>query len=159
MQTFLPYPNFKRSLQILDYRRLGKQRVEALTLIHIIEGMTKNGDKPKGWVNHPITIMWNPFPEALKLYYNLSVQEWVSRGYKNNLHLFPISESSINYPDWFGYEPFHASHRSNLLRKDLLYYSKYGWNDNPDNPYLWRDRDEKWYTYDSERKNRIYIKI
>jgi len=29
MNTFLPYPDFVKSAQCLDYRRLGKQRVEA----------------------------------------------------------------------------------------------------------------------------------
>lgn len=29
MQTFLPYPDFKKSAQCLDYRRLGKQRVDS----------------------------------------------------------------------------------------------------------------------------------
>jgi hypothetical protein len=32
MQTFLPYPDFRESLESLDNKRLGKQRVEALQL-------------------------------------------------------------------------------------------------------------------------------
>ena len=35
MQTFLPYPDFKKSLQTLDYRRLGKQRIEAYQIIFL----------------------------------------------------------------------------------------------------------------------------
>jgi hypothetical protein len=38
---------------------------------------------------------------------------------------------------WFGYEPFHASHRSNLLRKDDDYYSAFGWTDPKDLKYVW----------------------
>jgi len=38
MQTFLPYPDFEASLRALDYRRLGKQRLEALQLIRAISG-------------------------------------------------------------------------------------------------------------------------
>jgi len=30
MQTFLPYADFKLSTRVLDYKRLGKQRVEAM---------------------------------------------------------------------------------------------------------------------------------
>ena len=37
MQTFLPYPNFADSLDCLDYRRLGKQRVEAFQIINALE--------------------------------------------------------------------------------------------------------------------------
>ena len=29
MQTFLPYPDFKKSAKCLDYKRLGKQRCES----------------------------------------------------------------------------------------------------------------------------------
>lgn len=34
MQTFLPYPGFAANAAVLDDRRLGKQRVEALELMH-----------------------------------------------------------------------------------------------------------------------------
>jgi len=30
VQTFLPYPDFKKSAECLDFRRLGKQRVDQL---------------------------------------------------------------------------------------------------------------------------------
>jgi len=33
MQTFLPYPDFAASSAVLDDRRLGKQRVEALQIV------------------------------------------------------------------------------------------------------------------------------
>ena len=38
MQTFLPYADFQRSAQVLDYKRLGKQRVEALQIHNIVSG-------------------------------------------------------------------------------------------------------------------------
>ena len=34
MQIFLPYKSFKKSAEVLDYQRLGKQRVEALQIIN-----------------------------------------------------------------------------------------------------------------------------
>jgi hypothetical protein len=49
MQTFLPVANFKESAKILDYRRLGKQRVEARQILNALQG------KSKGWANHPAT--------------------------------------------------------------------------------------------------------
>jgi hypothetical protein len=36
MQTFLPYRDFKQSFRILDWRRLGKQRVEAHQILNVI---------------------------------------------------------------------------------------------------------------------------
>jgi hypothetical protein len=47
MQTFLPYSSFEESARILDYRRLGKQRVEAWQILRSLDGITK------GWSNHP----------------------------------------------------------------------------------------------------------
>jgi len=38
MQTFLPYPDFAQSLRVLDSRRLGKQRLEAMQLLRAISG-------------------------------------------------------------------------------------------------------------------------
>ena len=37
MQTFLPDENYEESARILDWRRLGKQRVEGMQIINAIE--------------------------------------------------------------------------------------------------------------------------
>jgi len=129
MQTFLPYPDFKKSLQTLDYRRLGKQRVEAYQILRAI----KYGS---GWRHHPATKMWRNHVNALKLYHNLCIDEWVRRGYQNRMEKMKIT-GKISYPPWFGRENFHAAHRSNLLRKDAVFYGRYGWAEPPDLPYLW----------------------
>jgi hypothetical protein len=129
MQTFLPYPDLKKSLQVLDYRRLGKQRVEAYQIIRAL----KQGG---GWQNHPAVKMWRGHINALKLYYNYALDEWIDRGYKNKMEKMPI-HGKVVYPSWFGRNNFHAAHRSNLLRKDPFYYGKYNWQEAPDLPYLW----------------------
>ena len=41
MQTFLPYPDFTQSAKTLDYRRLGKQRVEAWQILNALRGVSK----------------------------------------------------------------------------------------------------------------------
>ena len=60
MQVFLPYPDFKLSLESLDDKRLGKQRVEAYQLVAGLEGRLTLTGKPysKGRVNHPISQMF-----------------------------------------------------------------------------------------------------
>jgi hypothetical protein len=40
-------------------------------------------------------------------------------------------------PPWWGDPAFHASHRSNLLRKDPVWYGQFGWAEPPDLPYVW----------------------
>jgi len=129
MQTFLPYPDFKKSLRALDYRRLGKQRVETYQIIRTI----KYGG---GYRNHPAVKMWRGHINALKLYYNISLDEWIGRGYRNNMQKMPI-RGRIAYPQWFGKNCFHAAHRSNLLRKDPVYYGKFDWKESSNLPYLW----------------------
>ena len=62
MQIFLPYKSFKKSAETLDFQRLGKQRVEALQIINIIEGNPRKDGLPyKGWINHPCIIMWRKY--------------------------------------------------------------------------------------------------
>ncbi len=41
MQTFLPHESFKKSFKVLDYRRLGKQRVEAHQVLNVLIGRTE----------------------------------------------------------------------------------------------------------------------
>jgi hypothetical protein len=132
MQTFLPYPSFLQTAKCLDYRRLGKQRVECKQIINILEGNSSSN----AWKNHPAVLIWKGYENALKVYTNIIISEWINRGYKNNMELY---ESDITYenPPWLNNESFHASHRSNLLRKDYSFYSKFNW-DEPDNlPYVW----------------------
>lgn len=40
-------------------------------------------------------------------------------------------------PWWLGDPGFHAGHRSNLLRKDPDHYSRFGWLEPDDLPYVW----------------------
>ena len=87
MQTFLPYESFEKSAKVLDWRRLGKQRVEGMQIINAI-----NNPNPQGWKNHPATIMWTPYVDALKHYTNVMIREWISRGYNNNMEFYDVDE-------------------------------------------------------------------
>jgi hypothetical protein len=130
MQTFLPYKSMGQSVRCLDYRRLGKQRVEAFQILNALSG------KSKGWTNHPATKMWRGFETALAFYKDLCIEEWVRRGYNNTMKQ-EASYGAIVLPKWMGDEDFHASHRSNLLKKDPEFYGKFGWTEATDLDYLW----------------------
>ena len=135
MQTFLPYADFRKTVKCLDYRRLGKQRVEAYQILKILNGETNR------WVNHPAVLMWRGYENALGLYMNHCILEWVSRGYNNNMRYATIVALDVVLPSWFGDENFHASHRSNLLRKNFEYYSQFGWNETSEMEYVWPVRN------------------
>jgi hypothetical protein len=157
MQTFLPYFDFRKSFEVLDTKRLGKQRVEAYQIISAITGRPRKDGKPyKGWVSHPCSIMWKDNVNALKHYFNVCVEVWIERGYKNTMEFEKI-DGEVILPDWIGFEPFHSSHRANLLKKDPEFYVKFGWIEDPTDPYLWLDDTNKWYKQHSGEKNREYL--
>lgn len=130
MQTFLPLPSFRPSVSVLDTKRLGKQRVECVQILNALEG------RSRGWVNHPATRMWRGYERALRQYLRACILEWVSRGYQNTIPL-PERDDCCPMPPWLGNPEFHASHRSNLLRKDPAYYGAAGWTEPHDLPYVW----------------------
>jgi hypothetical protein len=132
MQTFLPYPNLKKSLKVLDSRRLGKQRVEAFQILNIL---LKRTDK-KGWRNHPAVKMWKGYENALKLYLNKAIKLWISRGFNNTMKLEKI-KGKIVLPSWFGNKKFHDSHKSNLLRKNPEHYFEFSKEVQDDLNYVW----------------------
>jgi hypothetical protein len=132
MQTFLPYPNFHKSLACLDYKRLGKQRIEALIILRNITG------SPNRWINHPAVRMWMGYPDALMLYMNMAIKLWIGRGYRNSMeYQKPDFSHRIGLPSWFGDENFHRAHRQALLFKNYEYYSHYFPDDVPKIEYVW----------------------
>jgi hypothetical protein len=135
VNTFLPFPDFVETAKALDYRRLGKQRVEAWQILQALRGETK------GWTNHPATKMWRGHERLLCEYGIAICKEWIDRGYKDTmLDRFVAVHSLLpecEVPVWLGDSSFHESHQSNLKRKDADHYN---FNVENDLPYLWFDR-------------------
>jgi hypothetical protein len=138
VQTFLPYPDFTRPAKCLDRQRLGKQRVEVLQLLKalLVPG--------SGWTNHPAAKMWRGFESALVTYGEKTCLEWMSRGYRDTcarkiqeIWFMYLADQGGSSPPWLGDPAFHASHRSNLLRKDPVHYGQFGWSEPSDLPYVW----------------------
>ncbi|WEH39680.1 MSMEG_6728 family protein [Streptomyces sp. AM 2-1-1] len=154
MQTFLPYPDFRRSALVLDARRLGKQRVEAL---QVLRGLTVPG---YGWRHHPAVRMWTGYEEAL-VRYGLDVCEaWTEGGRTDTCAATLLvdlaahrelpgvrvrSEEELagagELPPWLGDEAFHLSHRSALVRKAPDHYRPLFPEVPDDLPYVWPRSD------------------
>ena len=130
MQTFLPICDFFESAIMLDHKRLGKQRVEAMQILKALD------DPNNRWRNHPAVRMWKGYENALKIYYNIAVEEWKKRGYNNTMK-FEYINGEVKYPHWLGREDFHDSHKSNLLRKNKEFYSQYKWKVIDSLEYIW----------------------
>ena len=131
MQTFLPYPDFHESMKVLDDKRLGNQVYrECLTLIR------------GGWPNHPASKMWRGYEFSLAVYALAGLDELHCRGRLYDHHRKTFMKLMRDFPDtgappWLGREDFHASHRSNLLRKYPEWYGRFGWTEPDDLPYVW----------------------
>lgn len=132
MQTFLPYSSFSQSMACLDDSRLGNQVYrEGMTLLR------------GGWPNHPASKMWRGYEQALANYLFHGYLELRRRGkdYTGRPWQIELEEASrgfdIEYPPWLGDERLHSTHRANLLRKDPVWYGKYGWTEEPTEGYWW----------------------
>jgi hypothetical protein len=137
MQTFLPHDDFRKSAKCLDKKRLMKQRVETTQILRALCGVKK------GWNNHPATKMWKGHEGALAEYGWAIHEECCERsvadntGAGANFYLFMDDFGNTDPPDWLSNEEFHASHRSNLLRKDPEWYGQFGWEEPDDLEYVW----------------------
>lgn len=146
MQTFLPKANFRLSARCLDNKRLGKQRVECKQILLALGVKIGAHDPAKSrWRNHPAVRMWAGNELALLVYSIVVCQEWIGRGFNDNLlpefldayEKLRRTKQANSYPKWFQQKRFHEAHRSNLLRKDFRHYSKFGWLEPIDLPYYW----------------------
>ena len=134
MQTFLPVPNFELSAKALDNKRLGKQRVECKQILRALLGETR------GWINHPATKMWRGHEQSLCRYAIAVCNVWIERGFNDSLLSYFKSMHdklpACEDPSWIGGD-IHASHRSNLLRKNSFWYAQFGWTEDSTQPYVW----------------------
>ncbi|GHJ42540.1 MSMEG_6728 family protein [Streptomyces sp. TS71-3] len=154
MQTFLPYPDFAETAAVLDARRLGKQRVEAL---QVLRGLTVPGH---GWRRHPAVRMWHGYEEALVCYGLAICAAWTAEGRADTCAASMLASFAARapgrrvraqrelatageLPPWLGDPDFHRSHRSALVRKDPGHYAGLFPGVPDDLPYVWpaSDRD------------------
>ncbi len=144
MQTFLPYPDFAETARVLDQRRLGNQRSEALVILRVCNIPTY------GWQHHPAVRMWRGFELALMAYGRAICEAWISNGRADTVMgklaewapggTLPAQDELRRadlVPPWLGDDRLHRSHRSALLRKDPAWYRPL-FPDVPDDlPYFW----------------------
>jgi hypothetical protein len=148
MQTFLPYPDFADTARVLDHRRLGKQRVEAL---QVLNALPVPGH---GWRHHPVARMWRGHEEALVRYCLEICRAWCALGYRDTCAAkvtaalderlgIRAARSQVELaaagelPPWLGDEAVHRSHRSSLLRKDPEHYRPWFGDEPDDLDYVW----------------------
>uniref|UniRef100_A0A5Q5BKL6 Cytoplasmic protein n=2 Tax=unclassified Mycobacterium TaxID=2642494 RepID=A0A5Q5BKL6_MYCSS len=154
MQTFLPCEDFDASAEVLDVRRLGKQRVE---VIQVLRALTVPG---YGWRHHPAAAMWAGYEEALVRYGLQICAHWCRSGRADTCAATLVTDlgatvgaaavrsqaelgAAGELPPWLGDEAFHRSHRAALVKKDPAHYRPL-FPDVPDDlPYVWPASDRE----------------
>jgi hypothetical protein len=154
MQTFLPHVGFADSAEVLDSRRLGKQRAET---IQVLRALTVAG---YGWRHHPAAAMWAGYEEALVRYGLVVCDEWCRRGHadtsaatlladlRSGTGLTVVRDQDVlaeagELPRWLGEQAFHLSHQSALVRKDPTHYRPFFPDVADDLPYVWPPSDRE----------------
>jgi hypothetical protein len=163
VNTFVPVSDVRKSLESLDNKRLNKQISECVSILGSIFNLpTTKGTERKGYKNHPAQKMWEGYETGLLEYYNTAIEVWSNRGggidnyqiavFRDEedpyyVYLYNVlgqwkihrhyAKEAEQVPYWMGHEPTHASHRSNLLRKDPVFYGQFGWTEPPNLPYIW----------------------
>lgn len=142
MQTFLPFKDFEKCARVLDSQRLGKQRVEAMQIIRMLSARPYEVLARSPFRQHPAVRMWEGYTDALKLYHNKCLNEWINRGMMNSMEFYVIRgdinprPSLLDLPAWMGDSRLHYSHQANLYRKDPKYYKMFSIHDK-NAPYWW----------------------
>jgi hypothetical protein len=149
VQTFLPYPDFTASAAVLDPRRLGKQRVEAL---QVLRALTR---EKYGWKRHPAVRMWTGYTEALVCYGLVVCAAWTALDRPDTCAPSLVGEFGApvraqealgeagELPPWLGRADLHLSHRSSLVRKDPDWYRPRFGDVPGDLPYVWPASDRE----------------
>jgi len=82
VNTFITSSSLSECAQNLDNKRLWKQVLEAMEII-----------ETNGWKNHPARLMWVDHLDALKIYCNYMIREWLKRGFKSSIKEYDINEN------------------------------------------------------------------
>jgi hypothetical protein len=148
VQTFLPDPDFATSAGLLDTKRLGKQRVEAMQILRALTRVEY------GWKHHPAVLMWAGYEEALVAYALAVCEEWIARGHADTVAVTIMDDlregtglTSVrtqaelalagDLPPWLGDAGLHRSHRSALVRKEPDHYRQHFADEPDDLEYVW----------------------
>lgn len=133
MQTFFPVAgDAEASLLYLDERRRRNQINETFVILN-----TLLSNRTTGWPNHPATLMWEGYIEALASYglINALMFDGYSRqrqAFSDVLSAAEPRAMPVVWPKWTRDDRVAQSHRANLYRKLPTYYPE-----TPAQGYVW----------------------
>jgi hypothetical protein len=111
------YPKHIRETWIKNVMTTVKSQLKA-KYIHVDNSSHENGYViGMGFKTHPCVTMWLGFETGLCYYINAHINEWISRGYKNNMATYPEAEAI--FPSWCNNSDVTDAFRANLLAKEI----------------------------------------
>ena len=139
IQTWLPYPDFRKSAECLDMPELALQRLNVLELMEYYHDIEQDSSLPESYQthdldDHSIVKMWNGFQLQLCEYGLVCCDEYSVRKSKPDpiyeairfhLECATTEDAPFRKPNWFGDPDFHMSHQAELLRLNPDYYASY----------------------------------
>ena len=133
------------TFEILDKRRLNKQKIECKQIMNAIDGISS------AWKNHPIVKSYTPYRKWLDVYYWL-IEEYTS----NNSDLLMM----LHYNKWlwenrpiFHTEEYFNQMKRRLYTKDNKLYSLY--SELGESDINWYYVDNEWLYYENGKRLRI----
>jgi Pyrimidine dimer DNA glycosylase len=135
MQTFLPHPSMRESLDALDNKRLNKQILESYQILKVLSGQSPSN----AWRNHPAVLMWEGAENELWRYSQTAIVLANMRGIKtdkNDANIKALTKIAVlrwgdDEPAWRNHpatvKRVNATHKANLYIKDPIYYYKYAY--------------------------------
>jgi hypothetical protein len=95
-----------------------------------------------GWRNTPMVRIWEGYEGVLCLYGIRICEEWISRGYNDNVCYNYFTDmikkyDTCEFPWWLGLASYHESMQSNLIFKDPEHYSPQFPGVESGLPYFW----------------------
>lgn len=158
MQTFLPFPDFKNSVAVLDKKRAWKQVVEASQILDILlDRKTKpvkyNKDgsiRQRGHSNHPAVLAWQGYESSLQNYFDVFLDYCINIHKINTKYKYELPKTIV-YPFWIDCPAVYESHKDRLAQKafedlgkgrnelylSLLHYNIIPEKRNLTNDYIW----------------------
>jgi len=144
MITFCPLADLEAIARLLDDVRLNSQRTEAGAILKWL----RNPDRYARFQKSGFCTMWARNLDALAVYYNAMLREWLRRGGKTVISEFDVTvlgrEDEVEFPSWWEDERLHRNHRVALLCKDPQHYGRFFAEAVPEDgvyDYIWPDWD------------------
>jgi hypothetical protein len=123
VNTFICERSFSLSASRLDWRRLGKQRLEVAQMMRALTGGMR------GWASHPAVLAWTGHERAMAEFGLACHWEWISRGYQDTT-MGRLADCTATLPDtgrpwWIGDPTYLAHVRAVLVAKDPGWYGQW----------------------------------